>query len=112
MMIYGLSQSSGLERVLEVEKADTSLLLYAHDQAENPADRILVPAAEVVAALADPAVGVKTIAGVTPVYGRRQLLDLEVRRNEVLLWVRPETGIGWDVAVGFDDLQDAVEAII
>jgi hypothetical protein len=112
MLIYGLSQSTGHERVLEVEKADTSLLLYAHDQPESPAERILVSAAEVVAALSDATAGVKTISGVTPVYGRRQLLDLEVRRNEVLLWVRPEAGGGWDVAVGFDDFQDAVEAVM
>jgi hypothetical protein len=39
----------------------------------------------------------------------RKLLDLTVRGNEVLLWVRTETGNGWDIAVGLYDFQDALE---
>ena len=38
------------------------------------------------------------------------LLDVEVRRNEVLLEIRPQSGDGRDIAVGLDDFQDAVEA--
>jgi hypothetical protein len=37
-------------------------------------------------------------------------LDIEVRRNEVLLTVRP--GDTADIAVGLDDLQDALEGVI
>jgi hypothetical protein len=109
MTVYGLSQSSGVERVLEVEKADFCLLLRLHDQPEDQ-PKILVPAAEVVAVLTDAAPGARTIEGTSPVYGKRELLDIEVRRNEVLLWVRPESGDGWDIAIGFDDFQDAIEA--
>jgi hypothetical protein len=36
-------------------------------------------------------------------------LDVEVRRNEVLLRARPTSGHEADVAVGFDDFQDALE---
>jgi hypothetical protein len=40
------------------------------------------------------------------------LLDLEVRRNEVLLTARRAAGAEADVAVGLDDLQDALEQAI
>jgi hypothetical protein len=40
------------------------------------------------------------------------LLDVEVRRNEVLLRARAEVGEGTDVAVGLDDFQDALEGAI
>jgi hypothetical protein len=40
-----------------------------------------------------------------------KLLDITVRGNEVLLWIRTETGGGWDIAVGFDDFQDALEEV-
>lgn len=111
MTVYGLSQSSGVERVLEVEQADSQLLLHIHDLPEQPRERIIVPSAEVVAALTSAAPGAKTIAGQAPVVGTKELLDIEVRGNEVLLWVRPESGDGWDIAVGLDDFQDAVEAV-
>ena len=39
----------------------------------------------------------------------RKALDIEIRKNEVTLWVRTETGRTWDIAVGFDDFQDALE---
>ena len=38
-------------------------------------------------------------------------LVIEVRRNEVLLNIRDESGVGVDVAVGSDDLQDALEGV-
>src|SRR5438105_3963870 len=110
MTIYGLSQSNGKERLLEVERADTGLLMHVHDRPEVSQEEILVPAGEVIAALTgEPAVP-KTIEGTSPGHGTKKLLDIEVRRNEVLLWVRPESGGGRDIAVGLDDLQDAVEA--
>ena len=37
-------------------------------------------------------------------------LDVEVRRNEVLLSVHPADAA--DIAVGLDDLQDALEGVI
>jgi hypothetical protein len=37
-------------------------------------------------------------------------LDVEVRRNEVWLSVHP--GDAADIAVGLDDLQDALEGVI
>ena len=110
MTVYGLSQTNGVERILEVEKADTQLLLRVQDEADLPQERILVAPAAIVAALTDLAAGAKTVEGSSPRLGTRNLLDIEVRGNEVLLWVRPEAGGGWDIAIGLDDFQDAVEA--
>jgi hypothetical protein len=110
MTVYGLSQSNGVERVLEIDKSGERLLLHIHDDPEQPREKILVAPAEVVSALTDGESGARTIEGASPQQAKRKLLDIEVRGNEVLLWVRPETGAGWDIAVGLDDFQDAVEA--
>jgi hypothetical protein len=110
MTIHGVSQSTLAPRLLEIEKADDKLLLHVHDQPPATREQIVVPAAALVATLTEASLGPTTLEGTSPVQERRKLLDIEVRRNEVLLWVRPEAGTGWDIAVGFDDLQDALEA--
>ena len=51
--------------------------------------------------------------GRSPPHGAAKLLDVEVRRNEVLLRVHAAgSEDGWDVAVGLDDFQDALEKVI
>jgi hypothetical protein len=53
-----------------------------------------------------------TVEGVSPALGWKMLLQVEVRRNEVWLSAQPASGEGVEVAVGFDDLQDALEGAI
>lgn len=110
MTAYGLSQSTGVERILVIDQSADKLLLHLQDQPGQPRERILVDPAEVVAALSDGGAGARTMEGTAPEKALRKLLDLEVRGNEVLLCVRPASGAGWDIAVGLDDFQDAVEA--
>ena len=39
-------------------------------------------------------------------------LDFEIRRNEVWLQVHAASEQGWDLAVGLDDFQDALEGAV
>ena len=110
MTINGVSQSTLVPRLLEIEKEDNNLLFHIHDKPPITREKILVPAAEVVALLTNTEPGLKTIEGTSPARERRKLLDIEIRKNEVLLWVRTVEGGGWDIAIGFDDFQDALEA--
>jgi len=68
-----------------------------------------VPTEPLLAALIDRPTERSTIKAAEARGEARKFLDLEIRRNEVLLWVRTETGQNWDIAVGFDDFQDALE---
>ena len=52
------------------------------------------------------------IEGAAPVVGARRRLDVEVRRNEVQLKTGAEGEDTWDIAVGLDDFQDALEGVI
>ena len=56
--------------------------------------------------------GGASLEGRSPPHGARKLLDVEVRRNEVLLRVHAGPGGGCDVAVGLGDFQDAPEGAI
>src|SRR4051794_35860619 len=110
MTIYGLSQTSGIERLLDVEPSDGALLMHVHDRPADPGERVVVPTGDVVAALTDGQPGVKAIEASAPGEGAPRRLELEVRGNEVWLTVRADGAAGTDIAVGFDDFQDAVEA--
>jgi hypothetical protein len=113
MTIYGVSQSSGVERQLKVDKGIQGVVLTIVDHAgKKERERISVPTDDLVAAITDAPPGGRTLEGVAPPQGGKMLLDVEVRRNEVWLRVRAEAGEGADVAVGFDDLQDALEGVI
>ncbi len=113
MNIYGVSQSSGVERQLKVENGGQGLVLTVIDHpAGKERERIAVAADDILAAITEPPAGGATVEGVSPVHGVKMLLDLEVRRNEVLLRARGDQGEGTDVAVGLDDFQDALEAAI
>jgi len=110
-MIYGISQSSGVERLVEVERAETGVLLIISDRIGNvERERIILSADELVSTVMDGGVS-RTLTGTSPGQGTR-FLDIEVRRNEVLLCSRAESESGCDAAVGLDDLQDALEGVI
>jgi len=112
MTIYGISQSSGVERRLRVEMGAQGVVLVISDHVGNKErTRVLVPTDDLLAALTDPPAGGSTIDGISPPHGPKLPLAVEVRRNEVLLCVDGAEK-GTDVAVGLDDLQDALESII
>jgi hypothetical protein len=113
MRIYGISQSSGVERRLRIERGGEGLVLTISDHVGNvERDRIMVQPDSLMATVMDRAPGGVTIEGRSPPHGAKKLLDVEIRRNEVLLRVRAEVEGGWDVAVGLDDFQDALEKAI
>jgi len=113
MTIYGISQSSGVERRLHVERGATGVVFILSDHVGNKErHRVLVPIDNLLAAFTDPPAGGSAVEGIAPPFGPALRLNVEVRGNEVLLKVSggplPET----DVAVGLDDLQDALEGVI
>jgi hypothetical protein len=113
MTIYGVSQSTGEERRLSVERGAEGVVLVFTSHAEGKERaRILVPADALLAAVMEPQPGGSTVEGVSPPQGVKMLLDVEVRRNEVLLRARSGSAEGTDAAVGLDDFQDALEAVI
>ena len=113
MTIYGVSQSSGVERRLQVEMGARGVVLIFVDHAGGKErERILVPTDDLLGAVTDPPAGGTSIAGVRPPHGPNLRLDVEVRRNEVLLRVSDGTSEGVDAAVGLDDFQDALEGVI
>jgi hypothetical protein len=110
MTIYGLSQTTGAERTLEVERADGGVALHSRDpEGYADLDRVVVPAEALLAALIDRPAERTTIPGVVGDREASRRLEFTVRGNEVQLWVHTGTGRQWDVAVGFDDFQDALE---
>jgi hypothetical protein len=113
MTIYGISQSSGVERRLRVERGGEGVVLTLIDHAGGAErERIMVPPDGLLAAVTDRAPGGATLEGRSPPHGAKKWLDVEVRRNEVLLRVHAGPEGGCDVAVGLDDFQDALEKAI
>jgi hypothetical protein len=113
MTVYGISQSSAVERRLFVERGGDGVILIITDHVGNKEQgRIMVQADDLLAAITDAPPGGATVEGIAPPHGGKMLLGIEVRRNEVLLTTRTDAGAGADVAVGFDDLQDALEQVI
>ncbi len=113
MTIYGVSQSTGVERRLQVERGGEGVVLTIIDHVGNvERERIMLQPDTLLAAVMDRPPGGSTIEGTSPPHGTKKLLDVEVRRNEVLLRVRVGSEAGWDVAVGLDDFQDALEKAI
>jgi arginine repressor len=110
MTIYGLSQRCGLERTLEVERTAAGVLLHTRDEEDHAhLDRIVVKAAPLLAALIDRPAEQTTVVGVVADREASKRLDFTVQGNEVLLRVRTGAGNAWDIAVGLDDFQDALE---
>jgi len=113
MKIFGVSQSSGVERRLYVERGPEGMVLIIkdHDSSKEWA-RILVQVDDLMCSITDPPAGGCTVEGISPSHGWKMLLQVQVRRNEVWLEARPASGEGADVAVGLDDFQDALEGAI
>jgi len=110
MKIFGVSQSSGVERRLYIERGLDGIVLIINDHDGNKErERIRVPVDELLSSITEPVPGGSTVEGVSPTHGWTMLLQVEVRRNEVWLKAQPTAGEGADVAVGLDDLQDALE---
>jgi hypothetical protein len=113
MTVYGISQSSGVERLVTVERGGEGIVLTFSDLVSSiERARIMLAPDRLLATITDPPDGGCTIAGTVPPHGTTQFLDVEIRRNEVLLRVHAEAETGWDAAVGLDDFQDALEKAI
>ena len=113
MKLFGVSPSSGVERRLYVERgADGIVLIIKDHEGGKEQERILVQTGDLLATITDPVPGGRTVEGVSLAHGRKTLLQVEVRRNEVWLTARPASGEGTDVAVGLDDFQDALEGAL
>jgi len=113
MMIYGVSQSSGLERRLMVERGGQGVVLSITDHlGGQERERIMVPADSLLATITDPLPGGSTVEGISPPQGAKMFLDIRIRRNEVQLLARGESEDGSDVAVGLDNFQDALAWVI
>jgi hypothetical protein len=113
MMIYGVSQSSGVERQLHFEPVREGVILLISDHVGDvKRGRILVQPDNLLAAVMQPTPGGVTIEGKSPSLGSKRLIDLEIRRNEVLIKIRADSESDSDVAVGLDDFQDALEKAI
>jgi hypothetical protein len=113
MKLFGMSQSSGVERRLYVERGASGIVLSIHDHSGNKEQaRILVQEDDLLPTITAPIPGGGTLEGLAPAHGEKVRLTVEVRRNEVWLTAQPAAGGAVDVAVGLDDLQDALEGVI
>jgi hypothetical protein len=98
MVIDGVSQSTGIERLVEIDAAEAGVRIVIRDRKLGAElGDVTVPADALMGVLTEQPKGSQTIAG----DGRA--LEVEVRRNEVWLVIG-----GPDAAVGLDDLMDAV----
>jgi hypothetical protein len=105
MLIEGVSQSTGVERRVEVTAAPDGVRLAFRDGKKgNVLAFVIAPADELMTVLSEQPAGPQVIPG--DVGGVARKLEVEVRRNEVWLTVG-----GVDAAVGLDDLMDALAAI-
>ena len=112
MTIYGLSPTTGAERTLELVRTPAGIRLHSRDgESYRDIDAIVVGPDALLAALIDRPADQAAIRGVSAPGEAAKVLDVAVRGNEVTLRVRTETGNGWDIAVGFDDFQDALEEV-
>lgn len=111
MKIYGISQSSGVERQLKIERGIDGVILTLTDTVGlYERGWISVPGDHLAGAIMDARPGGSTIEGFRQKGSGRMTLDVEIRRNEVLLSIHPADAA--DIAVGLDDLQDALEGVI
>ncbi len=113
MAIYGVSQTTGVERRLTIEQGGEGVVLTIVDHAtDKEQQRILVQADDLIAAITDPPAGGTSIDGIAPPHGMKMQLEIEVRRNEILLKMHAGSDAGADIAVGLDDFQDALEGVM
>ena len=106
MVIDGISQSPGVERLIDLSSAEAGVLLVISDRAgAQEWVRLVLPAEELIAILTDHPEGPQAVVGMSGDEARE--LKVEVRRNEVLLAVGES-----DAAVGLDDLMDALASVL
>ncbi|HEX4608487.1 MAG TPA: hypothetical protein VH092_09800 [Urbifossiella sp.] len=105
MLIEGVSQSTGVERRVEVAAAAEGVRVAIRDSRKGTVLAfVTAPADEMITVLTDQPEGPKGIQG--DAAGAPRMLAIEVRRNEVWLAIG-----GVDAAVGLDDLMDALAAL-
>lgn len=113
MTIFGISQSSGVERKLKVEMGASGLVLtFIDHRGGKEQGRILVPMEDLLASVTEPPADGSTIEGMAPPSGPKLQMKVEVHRNEVLLTVSTDSTPVTDIAIGLDDLQDAMEKVM
>lgn len=88
------------------------LLTIADHVGDVERERVVVLADPLLAAVTKPSAGGSTIDGTTPEKGSKRTLHVEVRGNEVQLRTHADNASDWDVAVGLDDFQDALEGVL
>ena len=99
MTIDGVSQSTGIERLVDVTATGDGIQVIIRDRnLGTELANVTAPADQLMTVLTDQPEGLQTIAG-----SAGRALEVEVRRNEVWLAIG-----GPDAAVGLDDLMDAV----
>ena len=104
-MIEAVSQSTGVERKVEVTAAAEGVRITIRDSLKGAVlTYVTAPADELMTVLSEQPEGPTAITGDTA--GVVRVLAIEVRRNEVWLTIG-----GIDAAVGLDDQMDALAAI-
>ena len=89
MKVFGVSQTSGVERRLSVERGVDGIVLAITDEAGGrERARVLVPSDDLLATVTDPTPGGSTVLGVSPSHNTAMRLGVEIRRNEVWIEVR------------------------
>ena len=112
MKIFGVSQSSGEERVLKIERGiDGIVLTLADIKGGKEHGRIKVNSDVLVGAIMNPVIGGSKVESMPQPHEGEMRLQIEVRRNEVLIQIRNDNGIIADIAVGLDDIQDGLEGV-
>jgi hypothetical protein len=113
MTIYGVSQTSGVERQLKIEKGIEGVILTLVDHAaKKEQGRISILADDFVAAVTDAPPEGASIQSLPSPHATKSQMHVQVRRNEVWLTMNSDAGESADIAVGFDDLQDALEGVL
>jgi len=98
MIIDGVSQTTGIERVVEIGASSGGVLLTIRDRKlGSELARTVVPADALMNVLTEQPKGARRVSA----------LEIEVRKNEVWLALG-----GPDAAVGLDDLLDAVAGVL
>jgi hypothetical protein len=112
MTIYGMSQTSGVERRLKVERGGQGIVLTFIDHAEGKeCQRIMAQGDDLMTAITAPPKEGATVEGICPPHGEAMKLNLHVRGNELQLTAR-DGSREVDVAVGLDDFMDALGAAV